>query len=132
MTAARRLLADDMTFIGLFETYPDPDTYIATFTGLMQIVTCLDIEAIIVTAATPPFSTRCTPPSRPPGVTLVAEWHETREGKIVRARSAFDGRPFAAIFGDGEPEASGVERQMPRRRVQESAQPRRPGNPQDR
>ena len=30
--------------------------------------------------------------------TLVAEWHETRNGRIVRARSAFDGRPFAAMF----------------------------------
>jgi uncharacterized protein (TIGR02246 family) len=33
-----------------------------------------------------------------PATTLVAEWHEVRNGKIVRARSAFDGRPFAAMF----------------------------------
>ena len=33
-----------------------------------------------------------------PARTLVAEWHETRNGRIVRARSAFDGRPFAAMF----------------------------------
>jgi hypothetical protein len=31
-------------------------------------------------------------------VTLVAEWHQTRSGKIIRAHSAFDGRPFAAMF----------------------------------
>jgi hypothetical protein len=31
-------------------------------------------------------------------ITLVAEWHQVRNGKIVRAQSAFDGRPFAAMF----------------------------------
>jgi hypothetical protein len=30
--------------------------------------------------------------------TLVAEWHQVRNGRIVRAQSAFDGRPFAAMF----------------------------------
>lgn len=31
--------------------------------------------------------------------TLVAELHEVRNGKIVGVQSAFDGRPFAAMFG---------------------------------
>ena len=31
--------------------------------------------------------------------TLVAEWHQFKEGKIVSVRSAFDGRPFASMFG---------------------------------
>jgi hypothetical protein len=30
--------------------------------------------------------------------TLVAEWHQVQNGKLVRAQSAFDGRPFAAMF----------------------------------
>jgi len=34
--------------------------------------------------------------------TPVAEWHQIRNGKIVRAQSAFDGRPFAAMFADSE------------------------------
>jgi ketosteroid isomerase-like protein len=38
MKAARAFLADDMIFVGLFETYPNADAYIATFTQLMQIV----------------------------------------------------------------------------------------------
>jgi hypothetical protein len=33
-----------------------------------------------------------------PATTLVAEWHQVKNGKIVRAQSAFDGRPFAAMF----------------------------------
>ena len=32
--------------------------------------------------------------------TLVAEWHQVKNGKIVRAQSAFDGRPFAAMFSE--------------------------------
>ena len=109
MTSARQLLADDMTFIGLFETYPDADTYIATFTGLMQIVTRLDIEAIIGDGGDAAIFYQMHTTEPAPGVTLVAEWHEVRDGRIVRARSAFDGRPFAAMFGDGGPEARGVE-----------------------
>jgi len=33
-----------------------------------------------------------------PATTLVAEWHKIRNGKIVWATSAFDARPFAAMF----------------------------------
>src|SRR5262249_11277616 len=47
MQAARALLADDMVFVGLFETYPNADAYIATFTQLMQMVTRLDVKTII-------------------------------------------------------------------------------------
>jgi hypothetical protein len=31
--------------------------------------------------------------------TLVAELHEFSNGKTIRAQSAFDARPFAAMFG---------------------------------
>ena len=29
---------------------------------------------------------------------LAAEWHQVRNGKIARVQSAFDGRPWAALF----------------------------------
>ncbi|MGH7742746.1 MAG: hypothetical protein ACRENS_12085 [Candidatus Eiseniibacteriota bacterium] len=57
--AARKLLRDDLEFVGSFETYPNADAYLTT---------------------------------------LVAEWHVVKDGKIRQARSAFDGRPFAAMF----------------------------------
>ena len=47
MRKARTYLDDNLTFIGLFETYPSADAYIATFTQLMQIVTRLDVKVII-------------------------------------------------------------------------------------
>jgi hypothetical protein len=31
--------------------------------------------------------------------TLVAEWHVIKNGKISHVESAFDGRPFATMFG---------------------------------
>jgi hypothetical protein len=32
------------------------------------------------------------------GKVLVAEWHQFKDGKIAHVRSAFDGRPYAAMF----------------------------------
>jgi hypothetical protein len=32
------------------------------------------------------------------GKVLVAEWHQFKDGKISHVRSAFDGRPYAAMF----------------------------------
>ncbi len=34
--------------------------------------------------------------------TLVAEWHQIKNGKISHVESAFDGRPFAAMFAGGK------------------------------
>ncbi len=34
--------------------------------------------------------------------TLVAEWHQVKNGKISHVESAFDGRPFAAMFAGGK------------------------------
>ena len=98
MAKARTYLADDMTFVGLFETYPNADAYIATFTGLMGIVTSLDVKVIIGDGDNAAIFFELVTTAPAAATTLVAEWHQTRNGKIVRARSAFDGRPFAAMF----------------------------------
>jgi ketosteroid isomerase-like protein len=98
MAKARTYLADDMTFVGLFETYPSADAYIATFTGLMGIVTSLDVKVIIGDGDNAAIFYELVTTAPAAATTLVAEWHQTRNGKIVRAQSAFDGRPFAAMF----------------------------------
>lgn len=36
------------------------------------------------------------------GVVLVAEWHKIKKGRIAHVESAFDGRPFAAMFAGAE------------------------------
>jgi hypothetical protein len=98
MAKARTYLADDMTFVGLFETYPNADAYIATFTGLMGIVTSLDVKVIIGDGDNAAIFFELVTTAPAAATTLVAEWHQTRNGKILRAQSAFDGRPFAAMF----------------------------------
>jgi hypothetical protein len=106
MARARGFLDDNLTFVGLFETYRSADSYIATFTQLLQIVTRLDVKAIIGEGdnAAIFFELETTAPAA--ATTLVAEWHQTRDGKIVRAQSAFDGRPFAAMFSRAKDSAS--------------------------
>ena len=95
---ARRHLADDLVFDGLFETYPNPESYLAALTGLMGLTTRLDIKVVIGEGndAAVFFELETKAPAE--AVTLVAEWHQVRDGKIVHVASAFDGRPFAAMF----------------------------------
>ena len=98
MAKARSYLDDRMTFVGLFETYPSADAYIATFTQLMSIVTRLDVKVIVGETDSAAIFMEMVTTDPAPATTLVAEWHKIRNGKIVWATSAFDARPFAAMF----------------------------------
>lgn len=97
-TAARRFLADDLVFVGLFETFTNAEAYLKALTGLLQIVTRFDVQAIIAEGNEVAvfFELETTAPAE--AVTLVAEWIRVRDGKIVRVQAVFDGRPFAAMF----------------------------------
>ena len=98
LAAARACLADDMIFEGLFETYGSADEYMKTFAGLQQITVRLDIKKIIGEGndAAVFFELETKAPAE--ATVLVAEWHRVRNGKIFHAQSAFDGRPYAALF----------------------------------
>ena len=71
--AARRYLADDLVFVGLFETYPDANAYIGALTGLLQITRRLDVKTIISEGeqAAVFFELETGPPAA--ATTLVAE-----------------------------------------------------------
>ena len=99
--AARQYLADDLRFVGLFETYPSVDEYLKALSGLMQITVRLDVKKIIAEGedAAIFFELQTTAPAE--ATVLVAEWHQFKDGKIVRAQSAFDARPYAALFTGG-------------------------------
>ena len=98
MAACRSFLADDLVFVGLFETYSNPTAYLTAFTGLLGITNRIDVKTIIAQGdqAAIFFDLETTGPVE--ATTFVAEWHQVRNGKIVRVQSAFDGRPFAAMF----------------------------------
>ena len=96
--AVRTYLKDDLLFLGLFETYRNADEYIAALTGLLQITVRLDVKTIIAEGENVAIFFELETKAPAAATTLVAEWHQVKDGKIVHVQSAFDGRPFAALF----------------------------------
>jgi len=96
---ARHYLADDLVFVGLFETYHGHGEYTSALTKLLSITERIDVKRIVAEGdhAAVFFDLKTGAPI--PGTTFVAEWHQFKNGKIVRVQSAFDGRPFAGMFG---------------------------------
>jgi quinol monooxygenase YgiN len=101
LAAARTYLADDLVFVGLFQTYRSADEYLNALTGLLQVTIRLEVKAIIGQGnnAAVFFDLETKAPAE--GKVLVAEWHQFQHGKISHVRSAFDGRPYAAMFTSG-------------------------------
>lgn len=102
LAKARKYLADDLRFVGLFETYPNAEAYLKALTGLLGVTTRLDVKRIIAQGndAAVFFELETKPPVE--ATTLVAERHEIKNGKIVFVESAFDGRPFEKMFVHGK------------------------------
>ena len=98
IATARTYLNDDLLFIGLFETYPNADAYISALTGLLQVTVRLDVRTIIAEGDQAAIFFELETKAPAAAITLVAEWHQVKNGKIARVQSAFDGRPFAAMF----------------------------------
>jgi ketosteroid isomerase-like protein len=101
LIAARGCLKDDLVFMGLFETYPSADAYLEALTGLLSITIRLDVKTIISEGndAAVFFELQTRAPAE--ATVLVAEWHQIKDGKIAAVRSAFDGRPYEAMFRKG-------------------------------
>jgi hypothetical protein len=99
---ARTCLKDDLVFVGLFETYRNAESYLTALRGLMQIVVRLEVRAVIAEGNDVAvfFELETTVPAA--ATTLVAEWHQVTDGRISHVESAFDGRPFAAMFTRGK------------------------------
>jgi len=98
IVSARQYLANDLLFIGLFETYRSADEYIAALTGLLQVTVRLDVKKIIAEGNDVAIFFELETKAPAQGTVLVAEWHQFRNGKIWHVESAFDGRPYAAMF----------------------------------
>jgi limonene-1,2-epoxide hydrolase len=99
--AARRYLDDDLVFIGLFETYRNADEYLAALTALMSVTVRLDVKKIIAEADDAAIFFELETKAPAEGTVLVAEWHQFKNGKIAHVESAFDGRPYEAMFTGG-------------------------------
>ena len=95
---ARRYLADDLVFVGLFETYRGPDSYLAALTGLLGITVRLDVKRIVAQGNDAAVFFDLETKAPVVANTFVAEWHQVRDGKIAHVQSAFDGRAFEKMF----------------------------------
>ncbi|HAM52756.1 MAG TPA: hypothetical protein DCP92_19435 [Nitrospiraceae bacterium] len=102
VAAARSYLDDDLMFLGFFETYRNAEEYIAAMTKLLQVVVRLDVKKIMAEGSDAAVFFELETKAPVEATTLVAEWHQVKNGKISRVESAFDGRPFAAMFGGGK------------------------------
>jgi hypothetical protein len=98
MTEARQYLRDDLLFIGLFETYRSADQYLTALSGLLQVTVRLDVKKIIAEGDDAAIFFELETKAPAEGTVLVAEWHQFKNGKIAHVESAFDGRPYAAMF----------------------------------
>jgi quinol monooxygenase YgiN/ketosteroid isomerase-like protein len=98
LTAARTYLADNLVFVGLFETYRGADEYLKALAGLLEITIRLEVQRVIGQGDNAAVFFELETKSPAEGKVLVAEWHQFKDGKIAHVRSAFDGRPYAALF----------------------------------
>ncbi len=103
LASARRYLKDDLLFIGLFETYRSAQEYLAALTQLLQVTVRLDVKKIVAQGNDAAIFFELETKAPVAATTLVAEWHQIKDGKVSRVESAFDGRPFAAMFAGGKP-----------------------------
>ena len=95
---ARRYLKDDLVFVGLFETYRSAGEYLRTFEGLLGITVRLDVKTIIAEGDQAAIFYELQTRAPAEATVLVAEWHQLEGGRIAHVESAFDGRPYAAMF----------------------------------
>jgi len=102
LATARTFVADDVVVVGLFETYRSAGDFIAAFTRLLQITISLQVKTIIAQADEAAIFFEVETMAPVEATVLVAEWHQIRNGKIAHVTSAFDGRPFAALFPGGQ------------------------------
>ena len=95
---ARKHLREDLVFKGLFATYRNADEYIAALMMLLRITERLDVKVVIAEGGDAAVFFELETKAPAESTTLVAEWHQIKDGRIFRVQSAFDGRPFARMF----------------------------------
>ena len=102
LATARTFLADDLVFVGLFETYHGPQEYLTALTGLLGVTVRLDVKTIIGEGNQAAVFFELETKSPVQGTTFVAEWFQVESGLVRRVQSAFDGRLFASMFTGGK------------------------------
>jgi limonene-1,2-epoxide hydrolase len=91
----RRLLADDVTFVGPFETVHSADAYVASLARAGERLERMEVRKIF--ADDGDVAVFCDLVMKAPlPASFVARWYSVEDGKIRKARVVFDARPFAS------------------------------------
>jgi ketosteroid isomerase-like protein len=97
--AARKLMRDDMTFRGPFDTFHTADGYLEAVKRLASIIQRIDLKKVFVDG-----DDVCVlydmVTSTPAGTAFIAEWYQVADGQIAALQAVFDARPFAPMFGN--------------------------------
>ncbi len=96
--AARKLMQDDMTFQGPFDTFHTADEYLEAVKRLAAIIQRIDLRKVFVDGEDVCVLYDMVT-NTPAGTAFIAEWYQVQGGKIAALRAVFDARPFAALFG---------------------------------
>ncbi len=100
IATARQYLDPNLIFYGLFETCRNAEEYLAALTGLLSITKRLDVKTIVAQEedAAIFFDLETTAPAAAIKSPSWPSGTRCATAKIVQVRSAFDGRPFDAMF----------------------------------
>src|SRR5215831_115923 len=97
LPAARKCLADDLSFSGPFETFRTPEPYLESLKKLHPILERVNVKKMFVDGDDVCLLYDMVTKT-PAGTAFIAEWHHVTGGKIRAIRVVFDARPFAALF----------------------------------
>ena len=97
LAAARKCLADDLSFAGPLETFRAAEPYLESLKKLHPIIERVNVKKMFVDGADVCLLYDMVTKT-PAGTVFVAEWHQVSDGKIRAIRVVFDARPFAAMF----------------------------------
>ncbi len=95
--AARRLLGDNLSFQGPFDTFSTPDPYLEALKKLRPIVKGVKVHKLFIDG-----NDACLlydmETNTPAGTAFICEWYHVRGDKIGAVRVVFDARSFALMF----------------------------------
>ncbi|HEX3538684.1 MAG TPA: nuclear transport factor 2 family protein [Stellaceae bacterium] len=94
---ARKLLRDDVSFVGPIGSFGDADSLLAALRALQANVESADIRKVFADGqdVCVVFDLAFKQPRH---TALIAEWHKVEDGRIAMMRAMFDARPFDAML----------------------------------
>jgi endo-1,4-beta-mannosidase len=94
--AARKFLADDLSFQGPIDRFDKADNYMEAIKGLSAIIQRIDVKKMFSDGDDVCLLYDMVT-NTPAGTAFIAEWYHVKNDKIAALRVVFDARPFANL-----------------------------------